>query len=269
MTDEQKKYILDNWNSMTSEALRHAFNEKFGTTYKVTAFHYHTSKMGLRKMPMHHYSKEEDEFLKKYSSIMSRKELTAAFNDKFGTTIDIQALTVRSLRIGAVASNDGRFKTGELPWDRLEGGRDEWYAKYKVAPHHSFPKGHIPASYRPVGSQRIDSQNGRVIVKTEDGSWKSQQMIAWEDKYGKIPKGLHLLSVTGDVNDTDVNNLRLIDNATQTLLIANRWHDKGSDIFDAGVQYAKLYFLLRKEMGLNHYDFRTRLYMSGEHVFND
>lgn len=271
MTDEQKQYILDNWNSMTAEALRHSFNEKFGTSYKVTAFQYHTSKMGLRKMPMHHYTEEEDAFLIDNSSKMSRQELTDKFNAEFGTNIDIHAIIARCLRLGANASSDGRFEAGKSPWERCKAGKEFWIQRHKDSAQYNpgcFKKGMISHNSRPVGTEQLRS-DGKIYIKVDNGNrWKSKSVVAWEKVHGEILDGYHVMSVNGNTNESDVNNLRLIDNNTQTLLIANRWHDKGSEIFDAGVAYANLYFLLRKEMGLKHYDFKTRMYMPKDCLFD-
>ena len=272
MTDEQKRFIVERWNNMSAETLRKQFNETFGTNYKTTAFHYHTNKMGLRKMSMHYYSEEEDKFLIDNSPKMSRQELTDKFNSKFKTTIDIDAIIARCLRLGANASSDGRFKAGKLPWERCKAGKEAWIKRHKDSAQYNkgcFKKGQISHNTRPVGTEQLRS-DGKIYIKVDNGKrWKSKSVVAWEKVHGEITNGYHVISVNGDKNETDVDNLRLVDNDTQILLMSNRWHTSGPEIFDAGVQYAKLYFLLRKELGLNHYDFRNRLYMSGENIFNN
>ena len=50
MTTEEEKFIIENWDEMSAEKLRKSFNETFGTEYKTTAFHYHTKRLGLKKM---------------------------------------------------------------------------------------------------------------------------------------------------------------------------------------------------------------------------
>jgi hypothetical protein len=257
MDKEQEQFIKDNWMSMSVEALRKLFNEKYGTEYKTTAFHYHTNRMGLKKHTEHQYTLEEDEFLRNNSPLLSREQLTMEFNKHFGTNIKQSTINVRCCLKGWSASNDGRYKKGSVPWGKCTGGKEEWYEKYRAVEHTGFKKGHIPHNAKIIGAERIDSRTGRRVIKTEKG-WKSVQTIAWETEQGKIPKGFRTMSVTGDINDTNIENLRLIDNSIQTVLMANRWHNKGAEIFDSGVAYAILYCLLKEKMGLNCWDFRNR-----------
>lgn len=261
MTDEQKKFIVDNWDTMSVESLRKLFNKKYNTDYKVTAFHYHTNKLGLKKFnSMHKYTKEEDTFLKDNSPILSRQELTDAFNARFGLNIDISAITVRSLKLGANASTTGQFEKGGCPWDKCKGGRDEYMKKYSAVPgRNRFEKGHTPVNIRKVGSKRVDATTGKILVKQSDGSWKSISLLTWEKYNGAVPKGYHLLSVNGDVNDTDIKNLRIVTNATQILLMSNNWHKSGAEIFDAGVAYARLYFTLRDNLNLSRTELLNKM----------
>ena len=265
MTTEEERFIIEHWNEMSVEKLRKLFNETFGADYKTTAFHYHTKRLGLKKMDVHKYTKEEDDFLRANSPKMTREELTFMFNEKFHCNIDSQAITVRCWKYGYQAQSDGQFKKGSVPWEKTKGGRDEYMKKYKAAPHYGWEKGHKPHNIKELGSERVMKDDGKIYVKTESG-WIPKTEMVWREFNGDIPKGYRILSVNGAKNDTDIKNLRMIDNATQTILVANRWHDKGAEIFDVGVQYAKLYFTLKEQMGLNHYDFRNRFkaYTKGE-----
>ncbi len=255
MTKEQERYIVDNFNLMSVEALRKQFNKKFETEYKTTGFHYHTKRLGLNKHIEHQYSKEEDEFLRTNSPLMSREDLAKEFNAKFGARIKQDAINMRCWKKGWSASDDGRFKKGSVPWQKMKGGREEYVSKLKGGNSTSFKKGRVSENARPIGTVRT-SCRGELLIKTDDG-WKSKRQLAWEKQYGKVPKGMKVLSVNGDKNDTNVENLRIIDNQTQILLMSNRWHKSGAEIFDAGVAYAKLYFSLREKMNLTRWAFRT------------
>lgn len=257
MTTEEEKFIIEHWDEMSAEKLRKSFNETFGAEYKTTAFHYHTKRLGLKKMDIHKYTKEEDAFLKANSSKMTREELTERFNERFHCNVDSQAIMVRCWKYGYQAQSDGQFKKGSVPWEKTKGGREAYMEKYNASPGYRWKKGHQPHNTRSFGAERANKEDGKIYVKTKRG-WIPKTEMVWRVVNGDIPKGYRVVSVTGDKNDSDIRNLRLIDNATQTVLIANRWHDKGPEIFDAGVLYARLYFTLREQMGLNHYDFRNR-----------
>ena len=237
MTNTQEQYIIDNFNLMSVEALRKAFNEKFDTDYKVTAFHYHTNRLGLKKINQHNYTALEDEFLRINSNLMTREELTRAFNNEFKCSIKLDAIAMRCWQKGFVAQSDGKFKNGSVPWEKTIGGREEYVKTLKGGNSASFKKGNVPMSTRPIGSVRVSRDE--TYIKTEYG-WRNPRTVAFEEVNGKIPKGWKVFAVDGNNDNTDIDNLRAIDNYTVTVLMSNGWLDKGAEIFDAGVQYAHL-----------------------------
>lgn len=268
MTEEQKKFIVDNWDKMSVESLRKLFNEKYNTSYKVTAFHYHTNKLGLNKFnSMHKYTEEEDNFLKENSPKLSRSELTKAFNKRFGLNIKEDAIVVRCCNHGWSASSDGRYD-GSAPWKIMGVDREVYLKKFRSRMKElgfpgAFKKGTINGSVcHPVGTESIRS-DGKIYRKVSgeinNAVWKPIMQIVWEEHNGEIPKGYHLMSVTGDINDTNIENLRIVSNATQILLMSNNWHKSGAEIFDAGVSYAKLYYTLREELNLSRSELLNKM----------
>lgn len=73
-----------------------------------------------------------------------------------------------------------------------------------------FQKGHIPANYRPVGSERVNA-DGYIEVKVADpNKWKLKHRVVWESVNGKIPKGSIIIFRDNDKSNTDIDNLLLI-----------------------------------------------------------
>lgn len=237
MTREQEQFILNLWDGLSSEDIRRQFNERFGTSYKTTAFHYHTKKLGLSKWTPHRYTKEQDEFLKKNAGRMSREQLTDEFNLLYGTHIKQQAIEQRCFLNGWKPQSDGKFKIGGVPWGKSKGGREEFVKKLQGGNTGSFKKGNIPANTLKVGSVKRWGHN--VVIKTEKGC-KNRLRYMWEQAHGDIPGGYVVISVDGDQYTNDINNLRAISNHALTVLIANRWNGKGSDIVDTGIVWHKL-----------------------------
>ena len=246
MNKEQERFIIENWDKMSVRKLRNVFNSKFNTDYKETAFHYHTNRLGLRKFnSMHRYTKEQDEFLKNNSSKMDRQELTVAFNKQFDLSIDVQAITARCCKNGWSSSTNGKFKPGFAPWQKSVSKEYYMNQRKNAGYKNCWAKGHTPLNIREIGSERI-CRNGKKYIKMKNPNvWKSVSQVAWEKENGEIPGNMHIISVNGNVNETDTKNLRLVTNAEKMLLVSNEWHDKGAEIFDSGLQYAKLYFALR------------------------
>lgn len=237
MTEDQEAYIVSNWNDMTGESLRKSFNEKYGTQYKTTAFHYHTKRLGLSKHIEHQYTEEEDAFLRDNSNVMTRQELTDAFNRKYGTELKLNAIEMRCHLKGWKASWDGKFRKGGNPWDKTHGGRSEYIRKLKGGNKTSFKKGHISNNTRDIGYVSLWSHN--VRIKTNHG-WDNRLRWLWKKSYGEIPDGYIVTSVDGDPYTNDPENLRCITNNELTVLMSNNWVGKGKDIVDTGIVWNKL-----------------------------
>lgn len=238
MTPEQEQYIIQHWDEMPCDHLRKMFNEEFGTLYKSTAFHYHTNRLGLSKHVAHKYTAEEDEFLRVNARDMSREELAAAFNKKYGTEVTAGAIMQRCHLKGWKSFDDGKFKNGGVPWGKTKGGREEYVKKLKGGNSTSFRKGNIPENVYPIGTARRRGEE--IVIKTEKG-WKSSNRYLWEQAHGEIPKGYVVISVDGNSKfEKDVSKLRLVSNQTLTVLMTNRWCGNGETIVDTGILWCDL-----------------------------
>lgn len=109
MSGEQKQFLISNFDKMSVDNLRKLFNKKYGTNLKVTAFHYHTKRLGLDKWKEHLYTAEQEEFLKRNAPCVMRRRLTQLFNEKFGSSVSEDALVMHCWQRGYGALNDGRF----------------------------------------------------------------------------------------------------------------------------------------------------------------
>lgn len=237
MTSEQERYIIAHWNEASCESLRKRFNEKFGTSYKTTAFHYHTKRLGLSKHIEHKYTAEQDAFLRENAGRMTRKDLTDLFNEKYGACIREQAIEQRCFLRGWGAMTDGKFKKGDVPWCKTKGGREEYVKMLAGGNSASFRKGNVPHNVVDIGTIRLWGHE--LKIKTDDG-WKNRLRHMWEQKYGDIPEGYVVISVDGDKYTDDIRKLRLVSNKVLTMLISNGWNDKGEIIVDTGITWFEL-----------------------------
>lgn len=246
MTEEQERYIKSRWSEMSCESLRKQFNEVFGTSYKTTAFHYHTKRLGLQKHIEHKYTSDQDAFLRDNSSKMTRKELVDSFNKRYGTSIKENAIVQRCFLRGWKAGSDGKFKVGGVPWGKTKGGREEYLKALRASASkcYHFERGHVPHNTLPVGAVRLWSDE--LMIKTDDG-WKVWLRHLWEQEHGKIPEGYVVISVDGDRDTKDVSKLRMISNRTLTTLMANNWVGEGEGIVDTGIVWCTLKELLNAE----------------------
>lgn len=71
-----------------------------------------------------------------------------------------------------------------------------------------FKKGNKPANTRPVGSERIDSKDGYILVKIKGRKrWEAKHRLVWEKAHGRIKPGEVIRFINGDKTDVRLENL--------------------------------------------------------------
>lgn len=251
ITDSQKQFLIDNYNNMSVVKLHGLFNEKFGTEKTLRWVYYICNELGLRKHKVHKYSKEEDDFLRANSEKYRGPELLQIFNEKFGAELNLQTLYVhcsKNLKI-SIGPDDGKYKKGGKPWDRVEGGREAYISLLKKGQSENwqrtvFKKGHESHNKKELLTEvkraRKNKDGYEVRIKTEDG-WVLKQNYIWEKENGPIPEGHLLVFADGDRLNFDISNLRCVSNRTFSRLVHNKWLDNGnSDLVDTAIVYSDL-----------------------------
>lgn len=161
----------------------------------------------------HRYTAEEHEFMAEYVPGHSYREIRETFTKRFGWEIsDIQVKAYIG-RHHLNTGRSGRFEKGNKPYNKgkkgvcAAGSEKGW-----------FKKGHVPMSYRPVGSERVNV-DGYIEVKVEDpNKWKLKHRVVWESVNGKVPEGCIIIFRDNDRTNTDINNLMLVGRGTQAVL---------------------------------------------------
>ena len=161
----------------------------------------------------HQYTVEEQKFMKEYVPGHSYKEIQKAFTEKFGWEISLGQVNAYIGNHHISTGRTGRFQKGQEPPNKGKKGicaagcERTW-----------FQKGHIPANYRPVGSERVNA-DGYIEVKVADpNKWKLKHRVVWESVNGKIPKGYIIIFRDNDKSNTDIDNLLLIKRGTHAVL---------------------------------------------------
>lgn len=135
------------------------------------------------------------------------------------------------LRRGDEVGKAFRFKKGQVPPNKGVKG-----ISYPGMAATQFVKGEKPANYKPVGSTRICSKDGYVLIKIAEGmfQWKHLHRIVWERMNGPIPKGFLVSFIDRSPLNWKITNLTLITKKQNAL--RNSVHNYGKDI-------AQLYIL--------------------------
>lgn len=107
-------------------------------------------------------------------------------------------------------SRKHQFKKGSIPHNL--GVQMPLEIKEKIK-HTFFPKGHIPHNSKPIGTERIDSEDYVVIKVAEPNVWKSKHVFEYEKVHGKVKKGFKVIFADGNKRNFDIDNLLCISGA--------------------------------------------------------
>ncbi len=151
---------------------------------------------------MNKYTNEMIEFLREVTPGKTYKEITELFNNKFN--LEVTAEIIKSL-LSRKKIHTGTggclYKKGSIPWNKGKKG-------YMGANKTSFKPGNIPANWKPVGSERIDTEGYILIKIAEPRKWALKHRIIWEEYHKKkIPRGSVIIFADGDKSNLNIENL--------------------------------------------------------------
>jgi hypothetical protein len=130
----------------------------------------------------HYYTDKQLKWVERNQSGITRQQLLDKFNHKFKTSVSFTSMVNfcarHSLKNGL---QGGQFSKGIVPWNKGVKG-------YMGANVTSFKKGQAPVNHRPVGSERICSKDGYILVKiAEPKTWQLKHIVEWEKVNSKLP----------------------------------------------------------------------------------
>jgi hypothetical protein len=152
---------------------------------------------------------------------MSRSELTTLFNAQFAENVTVKGLvsTIENHKI--ISGRTGQFVKGQEAWNLGVKG-------YMGPNKTSFKKGSVPSNRKPIGSERICSKDGFILVKIKERNpytgyptrYKHKHVHVWEKKHGTVPKGHVVVFKDGNKLNCKPGNLMLLTRAE--LLVLNQ-----------------------------------------------
>lgn len=163
---------------------------------------------------------------------MPLPEYHAAFCTVFERT-DVAAANLHGLRKrkGWKTGRTGRFEKGNVPWTA---GRKLPFNANSAATQ--FKKGQMPHNHVGAGHERIDPQDGYIImIVDEENPWSGaatrpvhKHRWLWEQANGPVPEGYALKCLDGNKLNTDPDNWEAVPRAILPRLngIFGRGYDK-------------------------------------------
>jgi hypothetical protein len=196
------------------------------------------------------YTPEEIRFITKTIAGRSYAEMTDLFNQHFGLR------GKKKLKPGQMKgflknhklrnSRDCRFRPGHIPANLGRkgycppGSEKGW-----------FRPGHRPWTYKPVGTERINS-DGYVDVRIHNPSgkpwknWKAKHRIIWEKAYGKIPRGRVIIFADGDKLNLALDNLIMVSRSELAVMNNCGLISKDGDLTRIGKSIADIKLVIAK-----------------------
>lgn len=157
---------------------------------------------------MSRWTPEEDALLRQHFMQHTRKEC-AALIGRSESSVHNRCMILR-LKKGF---NTGQFKAGAAP--RNKGKKQVEYMTPEaiaLTAKTRFMPGHNPHNHKPVGSTRIDSKDGYLLIKVaEPKDWQHYHRVVWQEANGPIPKGCNVQFKDGNKMNFALENLYMID----------------------------------------------------------
>lgn len=198
----------------------------------------------IQRVIPHKYTEEQKQFIRDFAFGHSHKEITEAFNGKFGTNLAVSQIKGSLVRYGANTGRTGYFPKGNVPHNKGKKMPPEVYERCKGT---MFQKGQTPINHRPVGSERM-TIDGYIEVKiAEPNKWKLKHRAVWEENYGKIPKNQCVIFLDGDTTNVEIENLALVDRHTNLLLNQHELRFDNKECTESGILIAEILKVVNKK----------------------
>lgn len=196
MNKIQLDYLKEIYIGRSVREVANMINEKFGTNYTPSAITNIKYRNGLKSGYQRSVSINDEylQFLKDNVKGRSNKELTELFNKTFGTNCSETQIASYKRYYKLTSGIDMKFKKGEVRY----------------------------TTKRPIGSEGTYKGDGVIFVKIgEPDIWVRKNRYVYEQAYGKLQDGYHVIHLNGDKTDFRLENLKAIKN-TETLIMGNK-----------------------------------------------
>lgn len=197
------------------------------------------------------YSVEQEEFLKANAPLMSRKDLTAQFNAKFGTDKSVRAIKSYCVARHYNASSDGRFKDGNVSW-QTGLGKEEYKAHFSEGSFKRSIEKMIDANKtKKIGDEIIKDGQPFVIVSTDyslpyDQRRQPKRRVVWEQLHGEIPKDHCIINLDGNPMNCDPSNLYCMPTRFRPLLAKNKWWFGNAELTLTAIKWCELFYTINE-----------------------
>lgn len=200
---------------------------------------------------IHRYSQEQIQFLRDNVKGISLKQLTEKFNERFGTNLSEQAISMQKVKYGLKSGIvGGQFEKGSIPHNK---GKKMSRKQYLVCSKTMFKPGIKPQNTDPVGTEKLLS-DGYVWVKIDDKpkvpkkvNWKQKHKLLWEQEYGPVPENNVVIFKDGDPTHIELDNLECVTRSQLLIINKKKLIHSNKQISETGIAAARLIDTVNKK----------------------
>lgn len=181
------------------------------------------------------WTPEIEQFVRENVKGVMYKDLAAILKEKFDFDVPPKALSQKCRRMNCVNGLDGRFKPGNISYNK--GRKGQWSPGSEKG---WFKKGNVPHTHKSVGSERINVDGYYEIKVAEPRKWRLKHQVLWEQENGPIPENHVVIFRDGNSLNCVIDNLMLV--SKRELMVMNRFRlsVKDAELRTMGHQTAKL-----------------------------
>ena len=238
-TLEQLAFLTAGWKQMGLQTLTKAFNDEFGLdkgpNQILACLKNNRITRGDRPRIFEAarlLNEAEHQYLVRTYANHSRKEVTELFNAQFDRHLKLSQVVSYVKNHGINCGRSGHFVSGQISWNTGSKGL--------MKPNGtSFQKGQQPKNLRGLGSERICSKDGYVLVKIAETNphtghatrFKAKHVVVWEQHNGKVPKGHCIRFLDGNKENCVIENLTLVTRGAHALLNKKYKYNEAPAVF--------------------------------------
>lgn len=258
---EHHEWLRANYAGMTNEELAEAFTERFGLPYSADQASNYARSHGLRKdaeaasraRQSGRYGPEHIAWLREHVPGHSRKEIIAAYAERFGVTLTKNALQYAKRLAGVTQDVHLGNEKGSAPWNK---GRPwgEWMSEEGASrtARNLYKPGNRPhnAYHRLLDVRDSDKSGPMIFVNPRNArddahKWISLGRYEWMMANGRdFPEGHHLVYADRNRENYAPDNLVAVPDELYAVVASGchgqgiRYYDRES--LDAAVALARL-----------------------------
>ncbi|MDP5205852.1 HNH endonuclease signature motif containing protein [Alishewanella sp. SMS8] len=212
-------FLRVNYPKMGKPDLTKAFNAQFGTCKTVsnikTVLSNHKIRCGrktgsLLRGRLRVVTKEQAAFIAAGYKKWTIERLTAEFNKQFNANKSTKQIRCFTRNHELKSGRNGQFEKGHITHNKgVKGWKPGGNAQKS-----QFKKGQLPACHKPIGSERICSKGGFVMVKVaEPRTWRMQHVLEWEKHNPPVQKNECVTFKDNNPLNWHIDNLMLVTRA--------------------------------------------------------